>query len=293
MVYLLIPILFSVWAAIFILLLLYKTFKPTHLLRTLTWLDQSYDDLTHQASGWSWIFLCDLLGWFLSTRIGQFLWMLFSMMLSIVFCGPIVFYAFFRSVYNFGPVRRSLWEILVDPVPPEEYYVNESNETSGTFKARQMMNRKNLRRLRIERKRIIARPVPRKVLRNKRIRVEEAQPLLIFQRCQHDLSGNCGFKTSKITPVADKHNVHSSYSSPHASTMGLGSMDATVDMGNIFDYAIYSISVPKLFFLSAPKKPPDGIISDVIMFMTISSIFLMITSRACLRLSRRIALRNT
>ena len=249
MVYLLIPILFSVRAAIFILLLLYKTFKPTNLLRTLTWLDQSYDDLTHQASGWSWIFLCDLLGWFLSTRIGQFLWMLFSMVLSIVFCGPIVFYAFFRSVYNFGPVRRSLREILVDPVPPEEYYVNESNETSGTFKARQMMNRKNLRRLRIERKRIIARPVPRKVLRNKRIRVEEAQPLLIFQRCQHDLSGNCGFKTSKITPVADKHNVHSSYLSPHASTMGLGSMDATVDMSNIFDYAIYSILIPKLIFL--------------------------------------------
>ena len=60
--------------------------------------------------------------------------------------------------------------------------------------------------------------------------------------------------------------------------MVLVSMDATVNMSNIFDYAVYSISFPELVFLSVPKKPPDGILSNVIMFMTIYSIFVVITS---------------
>ena len=184
-------------------------------------------------------------------------------------------------------------EILAEPVPPEEYYVDKSSETSGTFKAQQKMNHKNLRLLRLSQTCIIARPIPQKVLPNKCIIIEEAQPLLLPQRCQNGLSGNCVSKTSKITPVAEKHNIHSSYSSPHAYAMGLGSMDATVDMNNIFDYAIYSISFSELVSLSVQKTPPDGILSKVIMFMTIPSMFVTITSQAYLRLCCRIALRDT
>ena len=125
------------------------------------------------------------------------------MMLCIVFCRPIASYSFFKSLYDFGPVQHSLLEILVEPVPPEEYYGDKCSEPSGFFKAQQKMNHKTLHLLRLNRKRIIARPVPQKVLRNKRIRVEEAQPLLLCQRYQIGLSGNCGFKTSKITLVTD------------------------------------------------------------------------------------------
>ena len=155
------------------------------------------------------------------------------------------------------------------------------------------MNHRNIRLLWLNQNCIIARPVPQKVQRNKRLRVEEAQPLLLFQRYQNRLSGNCGFKTLKITHVTDKHNVHLSYSSPHAYTMGLGSMDATVNMSKTFDYAICNIPYPEWVFLSVLKKPPDGIISNGIMFMTISSIFVTVVSQACLRLWCQIALRDS
>ena len=84
--------------------------------------------------------------------------------------------------------------------------------------------------------------------------------------------------------MAEKHIVHSSYSSHYVSTMGLGGTEATVDMSNIFNFTIYSISFPELIFLSVPKKPPDGIVSNVIMFLTIYSFFVTITLHACLRL---------
>ena len=76
--------------------------------------------------------------------------------------------------------------------------------------------------------------------------------------------------------MAENHNVHSSYSLPHASMMGLRSTEVTVDMINIFYFSLYSIYVPKLVFLLVPKNPLDGIISNVIMFSTIYSFFLTI-----------------
>ena len=176
--------------------------------------------------------------------VGSLSWMLLSSTFSIVFCVPIAFYAFYKSVYDFGPIQRSLWEILTENIPREGYYV-ERQPHNNSYKPPQ--------------KRITARPVSRKSLRNKRIRNVRAQPLLLFQRANHCYSGNYGFKTNQITPIAAGHNVYSTYSSPHAATMGLGCFQASDAMSNIFYYAIYSISFPKLVFLEEPKEPPGGI----------------------------------
>ena len=119
-----------------------------------------------------------------------------------------------------------------------------------------------------------------------------AQPLLLFQRSNHGYSGNNGFKTNQITPLATGHNVYSTYSSSQSATMGLGCSQASDEMSNIFYYAIYSISFPKLVFLEVPKEPPDGILSDIIMMSITSYIFAQITMRACFMLSRRAALRT-
>ena len=157
MMILLIPILFSVRAAISILTLFYKISTITNLLRMITWFDQGYNSITSQISAWTDIILCDLIAWILSSRLGNFVWMVGAMIFSILFWCPIAIYAFYKSVYDFGPVQRSLWEILTEPVPPERYYVEDQA-------------------------RFLPRPVPRKVCRNKKIFKVKVEPLLLLQR---------------------------------------------------------------------------------------------------------------
>ncbi len=76
---------------------------------------------------------------FSTTRFGQFIWSIISMVLCIVCIVPTVFYSFYKSVYNFGPkhCKCSLKDILLNPVPGIEFEgrVRESSDYDS-FKCR-------------------------------------------------------------------------------------------------------------------------------------------------------------
>ena len=160
---LMIPFLFSIRAAISILMIMYTIFTPSNFLCTLIWLDQTYDSLAYQLAEWMDILACDCFLWLLMSWIGPMFWILLSSTFSVVFCIPIAFYAFYKSVYDFGPIQRSLWEILTENVPQEEYYVDKEYHKPFTIP---------------HQKRFTTRPVSRKSLWNKRIHVVCAQPFI-------------------------------------------------------------------------------------------------------------------
>ena len=100
------PIIFSIRAAITIILLLrVLSISTVHFIF----------DFIQEIYQWS-----RFLSWVaLTSYTGQFWWSL----IQVTFVLPITFYSFFRYVYDFGPKhrKRSLLDILLNPVPGVEF----------------------------------------------------------------------------------------------------------------------------------------------------------------------------
>jgi len=133
----LLPFIFSIRAAISILLLLQQIILPAMMLFMVS--------LIKQATQW-FFFVVNL---FLTTTFGQALWSIISTVLCIVFIVPITFYTFYKSIYDFGPAHRkqSFIDILSQPVPGiefEEQY-DDSNFHSRRRFHHKMVNRRLLR----------------------------------------------------------------------------------------------------------------------------------------------------
>jgi hypothetical protein len=109
------PIIFSIQAAISILLLLWALFS-LHMAKT--FVDFSFG-IIQELNQWtrfiSWIMV--------SSYSFHFWWTVFQFFFKVIFIVPITFHGFFWHVYNFGPRHRkwSLYDILMNPVPGEEF----------------------------------------------------------------------------------------------------------------------------------------------------------------------------
>jgi hypothetical protein len=112
------PIIFSVRAAIFFLLLLQAILSRDNLLQFTAITTQ----VIHQAFHWMGF----LLWLFVTSYSGRFR----LSILRRIFIVPIILFTFFWNIYNFGPMhcKRSLIEILCNPVPGIEFKgrINES-----------------------------------------------------------------------------------------------------------------------------------------------------------------------
>jgi hypothetical protein len=116
----LLPFIFSIQAAISILLLIQWIILPKMMLLTAS--------LFKQAIQWL-LFVMNL---FLTTKFGQTLWSIISTVLCIVFIVPIVFYTFYKSIYDFGPAHRkwSFIDILSQPVPGIDFEEKHDDSNS-------------------------------------------------------------------------------------------------------------------------------------------------------------------
>ena len=116
----LLPIIFSVRAAISILLLLQSIISRENL-RHFTAITTQ---VIHQVFHWMGF----LLRLFFQSYTGRF-WLA---ILRWIFIVPIILFTFFWNIYNFGPKhrKRSLFEILCNPVPGIEFEgrINESDD---------------------------------------------------------------------------------------------------------------------------------------------------------------------
>jgi hypothetical protein len=110
----LIPIIFLIWAAISILLLLRVIFS-VRTVSFLVGLIVSLVGILHESIRWTG-FLTRIA---ITSRMGRFMWSLIQVFLII----PITIYTFFRGVYDFGPKsrKRTLFDILLNPVPGIEF----------------------------------------------------------------------------------------------------------------------------------------------------------------------------
>jgi hypothetical protein len=109
------PIIFSIRAAISILLLLQDFFLFRTVKTFIDFLFRIIQDFYQWMRFISWIAI--------SSYTGHFWWMVLQLILQVVFIVPITFHGFFWYVYNFGPEhrKRSLYDILLNPVPGEEF----------------------------------------------------------------------------------------------------------------------------------------------------------------------------
>jgi hypothetical protein len=105
------PIIFLIWAAISILLLL-QTIFSIHMAKTFIYFSFG---ITQELYQWSRFLL-----WIaISSCTGRFWWMV----LQTIFVVPITFYSFFWYIYDFRPkhCKQTLYDIIMNPVPGVEF----------------------------------------------------------------------------------------------------------------------------------------------------------------------------
>ena len=221
------------------------------------------------------------MSWIISSPIGWLPRIFIWWPLQLILCGPIALYSFFKGVYEFGPAhrQRSLWQILMQPEPPAEFWITQQDHTVHRYNPN---------------------PVSRRVMRDKRVHSKRDFKLMKNRqrdRMQSDLlQGGANYSLpqfkcphSKITPISQGHHVFSCFTTTHASSMGFGNTEASDEMARTYYFAITVFSVPDIIFIDIPKKPPRGIITSIMMFLATFSIIFTLTFSAYLKLlwSRR------
>ena len=79
--------------------------------------------------------------------------------------------------------------------------------------------------------------------------------------------------------MTETHHTVSMYSTPQVGLLGFGNTEATDEMAMIYNFKCDRILYPDLVFIHLPKKPPDGILLDAIMFSLITGIYACIIGR--------------
>jgi hypothetical protein len=109
------PIIFSIRAAISILLLLWA-FLSLRMAKTFV---EFLFGIIQELYQWIWF-----ISWItMSSYTGCFWWMILQVIFKVIFIVPLIFHGFFWYVYDFGPKhhKRSLYDILMNLIPGEEF----------------------------------------------------------------------------------------------------------------------------------------------------------------------------
>ena len=243
------PIIFSIRAAISILLLL-------RVLSIFTF--RFAIDLVQDLYQWS----CFISWIAISSYIGRFWWSI----LQVIFVVPITLYTFFWSVYDFGPKhrKRSLFDILRNPVPGIEFEGRPGESDDFDSLQRRRFNHCILARW-------IAR---RKHLTQKRT-TQSMSPIV------HDC------RMSYIDPSAPRLYGYESYFTMHSESMGKQVTASEHSMPMTIYFAICQFSCPDIVFCELPRMPPKGIITHALLSTLITGIFGIITFRTCVSLTKQ------
>ncbi len=223
----LLPFIFSIQAAISILLLLQQIILPATILFTVS--------LIKQAIQWL-LFVVNL---FLTTMFGRALWSIISMVLCIVFIVLIVFYTFYKSIYDFGPkhCKQSFIDILSQPVQGIEF--EEQHDDSDSHL-----------RCRFNHKMVSCRLLRVKTLS---LKVVTRSTTMIVYDCPMT-------NLNIVTPRLHGYKIYATSNDSRFNKSHLDESPHTMQMTIYF--AICHFSCPDLVFKALPCQPPDGFIMD-------------------------------
>ena len=89
------------------------------MIHSIMWIERTRDELILQIAQW----LIFVIWLFFTSAFGRIVWSIILIPFYTLFGGPIALYAFFKSVYDFGPEhrQRSLYHIISQPVPSKEW----------------------------------------------------------------------------------------------------------------------------------------------------------------------------
>ena len=229
-------------------------------------MDSTSDGLKYQSSNWFWFLFWRVV---YSAPIFHAWRLLRSLMVYIfyaIFGVPIVFWSFYKSVYNFGPEhmpKRSFLGILKQPVPSEQ--------NQDTKKVR----RRSWAGCKLGRMSFRPRPISRKITRNKKLQDKKVYKDRHWESWNGPINNG---PTSRTSLHANKHAIYSGFCTNHASNFGAGPCYVDDEMANTFAKTLWWITnqfyPPEIHFLPKPKKPPDGIVSSIIFGCLITAWYL-------------------
>ena len=243
------PIIFSIRAAISILLLL-----RVLSIFTFWFAIDLVQDLYQWSRFISWIAI--------SSYTGRFWWSI----LQVIFVVPIMLYTFFWSVYDFGPKhrKRSLFDILRNPVPGIEFEGRPGE--SDVFDSLQRRRFNHC---------ILARQIARRKHLTQKRTTQSMSPIV------HDC------QMSYIDPNAPRLYGYESYFTMHSESMGKQVTASEHSMPMTIYFAICQFSCPDIVFCELPRMPPKGIITHILLSTLITGIFGIITLRTCVSLTKQ------
>ena len=141
----------------------------------------------------------------------MFTWrMIFCGIFYAIFGVPIIFWTFYKSVYEFGPEhipKRSFCDILKQPVP------SESDVDNNKVKWRPWAGCKTSRQV------FRARPLSRIIARNKKIQDKQVYKERNWQNRAGQANNG---PTNHMPPLASKYCAYSYYQWSQASMLGAG-----------------------------------------------------------------------
>ena len=212
-------------------------------------LDCAIDNLKMQLSEWFWLIFWRIWWW----NPVAFTWRMISYgTFYAIFGVPIIFWTFYKSVYEFGPEhipKRSFCEILKQPVP------SESDVDNNKVKLRPGAGCKTSRQV------FRARPLSRIIARNKKLQDKQVYKERNWQSWAGHVNNG---PTNHMPPLASKYCTYSYYQCPQASILGAGQCGVNHEMTLPFFWITNKFHPPEIHFLPKPWRPPDGVITNAI-----------------------------
>jgi hypothetical protein len=244
---LLLPFIFSFWAAISFLLLLQQLLHVT-IFFTASFIKQAIQWLLYLAYV------------FLTTKFRQALWFVTSTVLCTVFIVPIVFYTFYKSVYDFGPkhCKQTLMNIITNPVPGIEFEgrLGES-DTFDSFQ--QCRFNHNAVECKLQRNKMLSSKLTTKSTTS----MVYDCPITKIKSVAPRLYGYVTYPTMNNASFMENH---------------IDEMPQTMQMTLYF--AICHFSCPEKVFKMLPCQPPDGFITEGLTVSIITAIYSIIIFQA-------------
>ena len=251
----LIPIIFSIRAAISILFLLRVIFSVCTV-SFLVGLIVSSIGILHESIQWT-----GFLTWIaITSRMGRLMWSL----IQVFFIVPITIYTFFRGVYDFGPkcCKRTFIDILLNPVPGIEFEGRlGKTDDFNAFRCRRF-NHNN---------------IAHQIARNRRLNAKRTT------RSIASTVHNCPI--SYINSAAPQLCGYQSYFTLNDDPMGKRGTEEGHSMPMMLYFAICNFSCPDIVFSALPRMPPKGVITAFIVRAIITIFFGRIVFRTSIRLT--------
>ncbi len=256
----LLPFLFSVWAAIYFLFFLQAITSRRNVIWFTKCFLSFFSQIIQEVFWWTgfltWKFVFSYLGCF---------WL---SILCWIFIVPIVLYTFFHGVYNFGPQHHqwSFIVILFNPVPGIEF--EGRNSESNDF---------DLLKCRRFHHNLIA----QQIAWNARLLAERTM--------QSSVAMIYDCPMANMSPKAPKLYGYQTSAMFHDTSMEHQVMDSEQSMPMTIYFAINEFLCPEIVFFKLPWRPPNGFITSILAMALIFSIFSVITicTYSCLSFMRQ------